>query len=355
MSTPVPPNRSPRPPSTSLRPPDPPRVGVRIAGTGSCLPPDRLTNDELMLLVDTSDEWIRQRTGISERRVVDVSKGESVLTLSTTALRRALADANLEPTDLDLVVVATVSGGMTCPSTACRVAAEVGAGNAGAWDVLAACSGWVFSLNSTHDMIRAGSYRTIAVIGCDVLSPIVDYSNAGRGVSILFGDAAGAVILRSTDDTDKGIVAQVMHADGSRWKDLYIPGAQRDIPDEADRGIVKPRCLQMNGREVYKFAVTTFTRLIEETLEKAGIDTERVDHFICHQSNARILESARERFGIPHEKMYVNIDRVGNTSAGSVPLCLDELRTAGRVKEGQVVMFVAFGGGLTWASSLWQL
>jgi 3-oxoacyl-[acyl-carrier-protein] synthase III len=352
---PTPHDRSRSAPKTPLRPPETPRIGVRIAGTGSCLPANRLTNDELMLLMDTSDEWIRQRTGISERRVVDLSKNESALTLCAAALRKALANASLAPTDLDLLIVATVSGGMTCPSTACRVAAEVGAGSAGAWDVLAACSGWVFSLNSAHDMIRAGSYRTIGVVGCDVLSPIVDYTAAGRGVSILFGDAAGAAILRSTDDTGKGIVSQVMHADGTRWKDLFIPGAQRDIPEEADRTIVKPRCLQMNGREVYKFAVTTFTRLIEETLEKAGIDAERVDHFICHQSNARILESARERFGIPHEKMYVNIDRVGNTSAGSVPLCLDELRTAGRVKEGQVVMFVAFGGGLTWASSLWQL
>lgn len=354
MSTPTP-QPGPAPAKATLRRADPPRVGVRIAGTGSCLPENRLTNDDLMLLFETSDEWIKQRTGISERRVVDVTKGESALTLSSTALRRALDDAKIAATDLDLVVVATVSGGMPCPSTACRVAANVGAGNAGAWDVLAACSGWVFAINTVHDLIRCGSYRTIAVVGCDVLSPIVDYTSSGRGVSILFGDAAGAAILRATDDTGKGIIAQAMHADGSRWKDLYIPISQPDIPAEADRAVVKTRCLQMNGREVYKFAVTTFTRLIEETLEKAGIGPEAVDHYICHQSNARILESARERFGIPHEKLYVNIDRVGNTSAGSVPLCLDELRVAGRVRDGQVVMFVAFGGGLTWASSLWQL
>jgi 3-oxoacyl-[acyl-carrier-protein] synthase-3 len=251
--------------------------------------------------------------------------------------------------------MATVSGEMTCPSTACRVAARIGAGKAGAMDILAACSGFVFSLNMAHDLIRCGSYRNIGVIGCDILSQMMNYSDAGRGVAILFGDAAGAAVLRPTDDPGLGIVAQSMHADGSRWGDLYMPSAQRDLPEDADRAIVRTRCLQMNGREVYKFAVTTFVKLIEETLEKAGLTPDDVDHFVCHQSNARILESARERFGIPPEKMYVNIDRVGNTSAGSVPLCLDELRSMGRVKDGDLVMFVAFGGGLTWGSSLWQL
>jgi 3-oxoacyl-[acyl-carrier-protein] synthase-3 len=338
-----------------LRPPELKRLGVRIAGTGSALPPGRLDNHLLSTVMQTSDEWIRQRTGIAERRIVDLTKGENATTLSSQALSRALADAKLDPTELDLVLVATVSGEMTCPSTACKVAASVGATRAGAFDLLAACSGFVFSLNVAHDLIKGGAYRTIGVVGCDVLSQLMNYSDAGRAVAILFGDAAGAVVLRATDDTSLGIVAQSMHADGSRWSDLYLPTAQRDIPADADLAAVRPRCLQMNGRDVYKFAVTTFSKVIEETLEKASITPEHVDHFVCHQSNARILESAREKFGIPPEKMYVNIDRVGNTSAGSVPLCLDELRSAGRVKDGEVVMFVAFGGGLTWGSSLWQL
>lgn len=335
--------------------PEPKRVGVRIAGTGCCLPEGRLTNHDLSQVMDTSDEWIRQRTGIAERRVVDFEAGESATALCSRALKAALADAGMDATELDLIIVATVSGETTCPSTACRVAAEVGAGRAGALDVLAACSGWVFGLNMAHEMIRGGAYRTVGVIGCDVLSQIMNYSDAGRGVAILFGDAAGAAVLRATDDTGLGIVAQAMHADGTRWHDLYLPVAQRDIPQGADRTTVRTRCLQMNGRDVYKFAVTTFVQLIEETLAKAGVTADQVDHFICHQSNARILESAREKFGLPVEKMYVNIDRVGNTSAGSVPLCLAELRSAGRVKEGDLVMFVAFGGGLTWGSSLWQL
>lgn len=338
-----------------IRPPEPRRIGVRLAGTGSCLPDNRLTNNDLAAVMDTDDEWIRQRTGITERRIISLEKGENAATLSAAALRRALADAKMDASELDLVIVATVSGDMSCPSTACRVAAEIGAANAGAFDVLAACSGFVFSLNVAHDLIRGGSYRNVGIVGCDVLSQFMDYSDSGRGVAILFGDAAGAAIVRASDDPGLGIVAQSMHADGSRWGDLYLPSAQRDITSESNRAGTRPRCLQMNGREVYKFAVTTFSKLIEETLAKAGITADDVDHFVCHQSNARILESAREKFGIPPEKMYVNIDRVGNTSAGSVPLCLDELRSQGRVKDGEIVMFVAFGGGLTWASSLWQL
>jgi 3-oxoacyl-[acyl-carrier-protein] synthase-3 len=305
--------------------------------------------------MDTSDEWIRQRTGIAERRVVDLSRGECTSSLCEQALRGALADAKMDASQLDLIIVATVTGEMTCPSTACRIAAGVGAGAAAAFDLLAACSGFVFSLNIASDLIRAGSHRTIGLVGCDVLSPLMDYSDRGRGVAILFGDAAGAAIVRATDDTSKGLIAQVMHADGSRWRDLYIPAAQRDFPAGTDITHVRNRCLQMSGREVYKFAVSTFGDLIQETLDKAGISAEDVDHYICHQSNARILESARERFGIPHSKLYVNIDRTGNTSAGSIPVCLDELRGMGRIKDGQVVMFVAFGGGLTWASSLWQV
>jgi 3-oxoacyl-[acyl-carrier-protein] synthase III len=183
----------------------------------------------------------------------------------------------------------------------------------------------------------------------------MEYTTEGRGTAIIFGDAAGAAVLQATDDTSRGIIAQTMHADGSGWKHLYIPRQPRDFPSDVEPSEQKLGRMHMNGREVFKFAVGTFSDLIAETLEKAGLKAEDVDHYICHQSNARILESARERFGIPSEKMYVNIDRVGNSSAGSVPLCLDELRAAGRVQEGQIVMFVAFGGGLTWAASLWKL
>jgi len=330
-----------------------PTIGVRIAGTGCAYPDGKLTNADFTRMVDTSDEWIQQRTGIKERRKCDMSKGESATPLCTLALQRALADARMDAKELDLLIIGTVTGEMMCPSTACRVAANVGAAGAAAFDVTAACCGFVYSMNIAHDMIRAGSFRNVGVIGCDIMSEAMDYTN--RNVCVLFGDAAGAAILRATDDTSRGVIASGMHADGSGWKDLYIPRRERDVPSEEDLALFKPDKLMMNGREVYKFAVGTFPRLIEQTLAKAGIGAMDVDMYVCHQSNARMLEAARERLGIPSEKLYINIDRFGNCSAGSVPVCLDELRKAGKCQEGQLVMFVAFGGGLTWASSLWRL
>ena len=328
-------------------------VGVRIAGTGHHVPDRVVTNDDLATFMDTTNEWIVQRTGIRERRVCDPLKGETTTWLATRALEKALADANLTGADLDLVILGSVTGEMTCPASACRIAANVGAGHAAAFDLLAACSGYLYGLTVAHDMIRSGTFRTVGVVGCDVLSRVLDYEN--RAVAVLFGDSAGASIVRATDDESKGMIAGAMHADGSRWHDLYLPRSPLDCPEGADMGVVRMNTLQMNGREVYKFAVGTFSNLIESTLEKAGISADDVDMFVCHQSNARMLESARQRFGIPEEKLYVNIDRFGNCSAGSVPVALDELRKAGKCREGDLVMFVAFGGGLTWSAALWRL
>lgn len=328
-------------------------AGVRIAGTGSAVPDGRMTNADFEKILDTSDEWIVQRTGIRERRKCDPAKGESTRTLVLGALRRALDDARMQGSELDLIIVATVTPEMLCPSVSCRVAHDVGAVGAGAFDLSAACSGFVYGLNVAHELIRTGAHRNVAVVGCDTMSSIIDYTD--RGVSILFGDAAGAVVLRPSDDPTRGALAQALHADGSGWKDLYLPRAPRDFPPDVDPASKPLGKLQMNGREVFKFAVRTFGELIQETLDMAGMKPEDVDQYVCHQSNARILEASRERFGIPEEKLYVNIDRYGNSSAGSVPLCFDELRRAGRVKDGDVVMFVAFGGGMTWASSLWRV
>jgi len=317
------------------------------------VPDGRVTNADLEKIMDTSDEWIVQRTGIHERRKCDPAKGESAVSLSTGALARAIEDAGIQASDLSLIIVATVTGEMTCPSTSCRVAANVGAGTAGAFDLGAACSGFVFGINVAHDLIRSGSQDIVAVIGCDVMTEVMNYDD--RGTAILFGDAAGAAILRSCDNSSKGIIAGALHADGTRWHDLYLPRRERDIPDDADRSTIQLNHLSMRGREVYKFAVGTFSTLISETLDSAGLSASDVDMYICHQSNARMLESARERLGIPSEKMYVNIDRYGNCSAGSVPVCLDELRRDGKCQPGDTVMFVAFGGGMTWGSSLWRL
>lgn len=337
----------------NIKPAPAPVVGVRIAGTGHAVPEKVVTNHDLAKTMDTSHEWIVQRTGICERRVADPAKGESPTTLSAEALRRALADAGMGAKELDFVIVGTVTGEMLCPSTACRVAAMVGCGTAAAYDVSAACCGFVYGLNQAHALIRSGQARNVGVIGCDVMSRALDTEN--RSVAVLFGDSAGAAILRATDDTSRGILASEMHADGSRWHDLYIPRDKFDLPEGVTGEGVKYGTLQMNGREVYKFAVGTFGGLIEHTLKVAGIGADEVDMYVCHQSNARMLESARERFGLPHEKLYINIDRFGNCSAGSVPVALDELRKMGKCREGQIVMFVAFGGGLTWASSLWRV
>jgi 3-oxoacyl-[acyl-carrier-protein] synthase III len=328
-------------------------VGVRIVGTGHHAPDWVLTNRDLETFMDTSDEWITQRTGIRQRHVCDPSKGESTTWLCTQALQKALDDARVDASELDLLIIASVTGEMTCPATSCRVAANVGAGHAGAFDLLAACSGFVYGTNIAADMIRVGTYKTIAVVGCDVMSRVVDYEN--RAVAVLFGDSAGAAILQATDDVSRGKIASAMHADGSKWNDLYLPESPLDCPPGTDFSQTSMHALQMNGREVYKFAVGTFADLIEQTLTRANIEAEEVDMFVCHQSNARMLEAARKRFGIPEEKLYVNIDRYGNCSAGSVPVAFNELREAGKCQPGDLVMFVAFGGGLTWSSALWRL
>lgn len=327
--------------------------GVEIIGSGCHYPQGKMTNADLEKILDTSDEWIFKRTGIRERRRCDPNKGESVTSLCSESLRKAIVDANIEPGDIDMLILGTVTGEMSCPATACRVAANVGAIGAGAYDLAAACSGFVFGIHTAHDLIRCGSFKTVAVVGCDVMSEVLDYED--RGVVVLFGDSSGAAILQASDDESKGMLAGSMHADGSRWADLYIPRKVRDFPDGVQPEGAKLGKLRMSGREVYKFAVGTFSKLIEETLADANVDASEIDMYVCHQSNARMLESARERFGIPKEKMYINIDRFGNCSGGSVPVCLDELRKMGQCKHGDKIMFVAFGGGMTWGASVWQL
>jgi 3-oxoacyl-[acyl-carrier-protein] synthase-3 len=332
-----------------------PRIGVRLLGSGSALPSRIMSNHDLSRVMDTNDEWIVQRTGIKTRYVIEGNPDENTVTLAAQALRGAITEAKILPTEIDLIILATMTPNMSCPASACQVAHAVGATNSSAFDLNAACSGFVFSMNIAHDLIKAGGHKTIAVIGADTVSKHLSYTTSGRSTAIIFGDAAGAVILRATDDLTKGILAQSMRADGSGWKEIYVPELPRDFPQNTPMDDEKLGVVQMSGASVFKFAVSKFPELIAETLAKANLCAADVDMFVCHQSNARILASARERFGLPEEKLYVNIDRVGNTVGASVPLCFDELRKAGRIREGQKVMFLAFGGGLTWGSSLWQM
>lgn len=333
------------------------RVGATILGAGMALPKTVLTNADLERMMDTTDEWIRQRTGINERRIAKRELGETTSTLGAKALQAALDDAGLKPTDLDQIVVATTTPDMPTPATSCQIAAMIGAGNIGAFDLNAACSGFVFALNTVDALIRSGVARRVGVVGADLITRHVDYSNRGRGTSILFGDAAGAFVVTGSDDPDTGVLARAMHTDGSRWPDLFIPRIDDDYPPDFDHEAhgVDINCLHMNGRAVFKFAVSTFGDLIQETLDKVGLKPEDVDHYVCHQSNKRILDAARERFGLPEEKLHINIHRYGNTVAASVCLCFAELKAAGRIKPGQLVMFLGFGAGLTWGSSLWRL
>ncbi len=330
-------------------------AGVEIAGTGTALPDRELTNADLEKLMDTSDEWITQRTGIRARRIVTPENGENTTALATRALAAALQDAGLEGSELDLVVCATMTPDMPTPGVSAVAAHRVGATGAGAFDLSAACSGFVFSLNTAHALIAGGRYRNVAVIGADILSRFMEYTTRGRSTAVLFGDAGAAMILRASDDPHKNLIAQAMHADGGGAQHLYIPTFERDAQAYGDDTGLPMSQLRMHGPAVFRFAVGKFPQLIADTLERADLAPEDIDHFVCHQSNQRILESARERFGIPHEKLRVNINKYGNTVAASVPLVFHELRTEGRIKPGQLVMFLGFGAGLTWGSSLWRV
>lgn len=324
-----------------------PNVGAIIAGTGSFVPEKRLTNDDLSKMVDTNDQWIVQRTGIRERRIA--GPGESTATLASHAATRALKAAGLEPKDLDLILCATISGEMVFPSTACFVAASLGLDSTPAMDVGAACSGFIYALDTGAAFVKAERYRNVMVIGAETLSRIVDYTD--RGSCILFGDGAGAVILQRSADRDRGLIYSSLHADGHGWELLHcVPGSRQPIDAAMLAG--RQQFMKIKGREVYKFAVTRFEELIEGAMRACELSVDQVKLIVPHQVNQRIIDSAMEKLGLPAEKAFVNIDKYGNTSAASIPIALDEAVREGKLKQGDVVIFVAFGGGLTWANAV---
>ncbi len=324
--------------------------GVRVLGTGSAVPDYILGNEELAKEHGVDPNWIEQRTGIIERRICSEDVG--TFELQCQALKAALSDSGLEGSDLSLIICSTVTAEMTCPSNACRVAAEVNAKPAGAFDLVAACSGFVYAMNVADCLIRSGQYKTIAVVGCDAMSKLTDRKD--RGTSILFGDAAGAVILTSDEDPERGCFYQKMNANGDPWPALYIPSTESQVV-EGDIATTQLGMLRMHGKEVYKFAVSTFTRITEELLRETGLKPEEVTQFICHQSNMRIIESAQEKLGLSDDQVYKNIRYFGNSSSGSAALCFDQLWQARKMKYGDTIVLLAFGGGLTWSSSAWRL
>jgi 3-oxoacyl-[acyl-carrier-protein] synthase-3 len=315
-----------------------------VAGCGSYLPERVLTNAELAKMVDTSDDWIVQRTGIRERRIA--ADGETTSDLALAAGRAALDAAAMSPNDLDLIVLATATPDETFPATATRVQSRLGMTQGAAFDIQAVCSGFIYAINVADNFIRVGQAKTALVIGAETFSRILDWSD--RGTCVLFGDGAGAVVLRASDgqgtNSDSGILYSHLHSDGRQHDLLYVDGGP------SSTGTVGH--LRMAGREVFRHAVVNLASVVGEALQANGLTTEDIDWLVPHQANKRILKGTSEKLGLPPEKVVVTVDRHANTSAASIPLALAEANTDGRLREGQLVLLEAMGGGFTWGASL---
>jgi 3-oxoacyl-[acyl-carrier-protein] synthase-3 len=329
-------------------------LGVALRGTGSCLPARVVPNDEFTdtLNLDTTDEWIRTRTGIRERRFADL--GETSASLGTVAARRAIESAGLSPTDIDLIVCATATPDLMSPATACLIQAALGCRHIPAFDLSAACSGFLYGLSVGSQFVRTGAAKNALIVGTEVLSRALDFTD--RNSCILFGDGAGAVVISGTPVVNTGLRAVRLYSDGTRQELIQVPS--KVTPNPAPGAPLQPRLefLRIVGREVYRFAVTRMIELIEQAekdcleLGLAGIDV-----LIPHQVNGRIIDAALESTNFPREKVVVNLDKYGNTSAASVPIALDEAIRTGRCKPGDTLLLVAFGGGLTWSSAILTL
>ncbi|MDR1533631.1 MAG: ketoacyl-ACP synthase III [Planctomycetota bacterium] len=323
---------------------------VVISGTGSHLPEKRITNRDLEGMVDTADEWIRQRTGIIERRLAAPEQATSDLALE--AARRAVADADLAPADIDQLIVATVTPDHAFPSTACLVQHRLGCRQVPAFDLSAACSGFIYGLAVARTAIAAGTARHILVIGAETLTRFTDYGD--RGTCILFGDGAGAAVLSRAEeaDDDSGIIDTHLAADGSGAELMILPGGGSRLPPSPEMLAKRQNYIKLEGRAVYKNAISKIVMLVNESLERCRLNREDINLIIPHQMNARIIESAAKHLDIPLEKIFINLDRYGNTSAATIPIALDEARRENRLHKGDLVVLVAFGGGMTWASAL---
>lgn len=309
-----------------------------------------MTNDDLARIVDTTDEWITTRTGIRQRRLA--AADESTSDLASAAARRALESAGIKAEDLDLVIVATVTPDMFFPSTACLVQKKIGAKNAVCFDISAACSGFLYALQTARHYLNGGPRRTALVIGAEKLSSLINWKD--RNTCVLFGDGAGAAVLRA-DDSDGApgrVLSSVMGSDGSLTDLLKVPGGGAAMPITPENVHSRPNTIHMEGRETFKHAVTRMCQAGEAALRQAGLTAEDVTLVIPHQANARIISAIAERLGVPEEKTFINLDKYGNTSAATIPVALDEANRSGRIKRGDVLLLVAFGGGFTWASAV---
>lgn len=310
-----------------------------IAGTGSALPERRVSNEELSETVDTSDEWIVERTGIKFRHIA--GDHETTASLGTEAARRALETAGIEAADIDLIILATSTPNQTFPASATIIQTELGIGDCTAFDVQAVCSGFLYALSVADNMLRGGAAKTALVIGSETFSRILDWED--RGTCVLFGDGAGAVVLKA-EESDSGVLASKLHADGRHNQLLYVDGGP------STTGTVGK--LRMRGREVFRHAVVNLASVMTETLEAAGLTSDDVDWVVPHQANRRILDATARKLGLAEDKVIITVDEHANTSAASVPLALDTAVRDGRIKRGDLVVLEAMGGGFTWGASV---
>ena len=326
------------------------RIIAMITGTGHAVPEKVLTNHDLAEMVDTSDEWIRTRTGIVERHIANDNEGTS--DYAARAAKEALKEANLAPEDMDLILFGTVTPDMYFPSAACFLQEKIGAVNAAAMDISAACSGFLYGLTLAEGMIASGKYKNILVIGAELLSKITDWTD--RATCVLFGDGAGAAVVQPSDG-EKGIIGSYIKSDGRLWHLLNMPGGGSLLPPAQAKDDTSAYYIKMEGREVFRHAVTLMGEAAGRVLKEAGFTGEDLDLFIPHQANLRIIQAIAKRLNIPDEKVYVNLDKYGNTSAASIPIALNEARRNGRIKPGSVILGVAFGAGFTWSAVLFRI
>lgn len=315
---------------------------TRVMGTGSSLPETVVTNDYLSTIMDTSDEWIASRTGIKERRLVNA---ETTASMSIDASLKAMENAGVQPDEIDLIIVGTLTGDYITPSTACEVQAGIGAVNAMAFDVNAACTGFMVALHTAHALIQTGKYRTALVIGAETLSKIMDWKD--RSTCVLFGDGAGAAIVRKDN---AGLLAFTQGADGA--KGLALCCRDRENNNPLVQNIKEYQYTGMNGQEVYKFAVTRVPSCIHEVLEEANLTIEDIKYFILHQANIRIIQSVAKRLKVNEDKFPISLDHCGNVSAASVPILLDQVNKKGLLQKGDKIVMAGFGGGLTWGATV---
>lgn len=317
---------------------------VKLIGTGSYAPSKIVTNDDLSEIVDTSDEWISTRTGIKERRI---STGEDTSQLASKAAMNAIKDSNINPLDIDLIIVATTSPDSFTPSTACLVQANIGADNATCFDLGAACSGFIFALNTAAQFIKSGSSKTALIIGAEVLSKILDWSD--RTTCVLFGDGAGAAVLQAGDENS--ILSLYTGSEGKKAEFLRCPAVRVNNPfSEAE--VSEKSVVSMNGKEIFRFATKIIPKGIEEVLKDSKYTLEDIKYIVPHQANLRIIEFAAKKLGIETDRFYMNLQEYGNTSAASIPIALDEMAKKGLLKKGDKIILVGFGGGLTFGSVL---